>query len=36
MQWLRGDAIKEAEDIYFQVNPEDVRRSYLANIQLGL
>lgn len=37
VQWLRGDAIREAMDIYFHVDPEDVRRSYLACIpQLGL
>jgi integrase/recombinase XerD len=36
VQWLRGDAIKEAVDIYFHVDPEDVRRSYLAHVpQLG-
>ncbi len=37
VQWLRGDAIKEAVDIYFHVDPEDVRRSYLAHVpQLGI
>ncbi len=37
VQWLRGDAIKEAVDIYFHVDPADVRRSYLASIpQLGI
>ena len=37
VQWLRGDAIKEAVDIYFHVDPEDVRRAYLAHIpQLGI
>jgi hypothetical protein len=31
-----SDAIKEAVDIHFHVDSEDVRRSYLANIpQLG-
>jgi integrase/recombinase XerD len=35
--WLRGDVIREAIDIYFHVDPEDVRRSYLAHIpQLGI
>jgi integrase/recombinase XerD len=35
--WLRGDAIKEAVDIYFHISPEDVRKQYLANIpQLGV
>jgi hypothetical protein len=37
VQWLRGDAIKEAVDIYYHIDPEDVRRSYLAHIpQLGV
>ena len=37
IRWLRGDAIKEAVDIYFHVDPEDVRRAYLACIpQLGI
>jgi len=37
VQWLRGDAIKEAVDIYFHVDPEDVRRAYLAAVpQLGI
>ncbi len=37
IQFLRGDAIKEAIDIYFHINPEDVRREYLAHIpQLGV
>ena len=27
VQWLRGDAIKEAVDIYYHVDPEDVRKS---------
>ncbi len=37
VQWLRGDAIKEAVDIYYHIDPEDVRRAYLACIpRLGL
>lgn len=37
VKWLRGDAMKEAIDIYNHINPEDVRRSYLAHIpQLGI
>ena len=37
VQWLRGDAINEAVDIYFHVDPEDVRRAYLASVpQLGI
>jgi integrase/recombinase XerD len=37
VKWLRGDAMKEAIDIYNHINPEDVRRSYLAHIpQLGV
>jgi integrase/recombinase XerD len=37
VQWLRGDAIKEAVDIYFHISPEDVRKQYLAYMpQLGV
>jgi integrase/recombinase XerD len=37
VQWLRGDAIKEAVDIYYHISPDDVKRSYLAHIpQLGV
>jgi len=37
VQWLRGDAIREAVDIYFDIDPADVRRAYLAHIpQLGI
>ena len=37
VKWLRGDAMREAIDIYNHINPEDVRRSYLARIpQLGI
>jgi integrase/recombinase XerD len=37
VQWLRGDAIREAVDIYYHLDPEDVRRAYLAYIpQLGI
>jgi integrase/recombinase XerD len=37
VQWLRGDAIREAVDIYYHIDPEDVRRSYLAHIpRLGI
>jgi integrase/recombinase XerD len=32
VKWLRGDAMKEAIDIYNHINPEDVRGSYLARI----
>jgi integrase/recombinase XerD len=32
VKWLRGDAMKEAIDIYNHINPDDVRRSYLARI----
>lgn len=31
-KWLRGDAIKGAADIYFHIDPEDVRRSCLAHV----
>ena len=37
VQFLRGDAIKEAVDIYYHISPDDVRRSYLAHVpQLGV
>jgi integrase/recombinase XerD len=37
VQWLRGDAIKEAVDIYFHVDPRDVQDDYMASIpQLGI
>lgn len=37
VQWLRGDEIKEAVDIYFHVDPKDVKESYLAHIpKLGI
>jgi integrase/recombinase XerD len=32
MQWLRGDVIREAVDIYYHIAPEDVKRAYLAHI----
>ena len=37
IQWLRGDAITDAMDIYYHIDPDDVRKSYLACIpQLGI
>jgi integrase/recombinase XerD len=37
VQFLRGDVPKEAVDIYYHIDPEDVRRSYLAHIpKLGV
>jgi integrase/recombinase XerD len=37
VQWLRGDAIRDAIDIYYHISPEDVKKSYLAHIpQLGI
>ena len=37
MQWLRGDAMREAIDIYNHIDPKDVRKSYLAHVpQLGV
>lgn len=32
VQWLRGDVIKEAIDIYFHIDPEDVKKNYLAHV----
>jgi integrase/recombinase XerD len=37
VQWLRGDSIHNAIDIYFHINPEDVKQSYLACVpELGV
>lgn len=37
IKWLRGDATTEAIDIYSHIDPEDVRRQYLALIpRLGI
>jgi integrase/recombinase XerD len=37
VQWLRGDAMKDAIDVYNHIDPEDVKRSYLAHIpRLGI
>jgi integrase/recombinase XerD len=37
VSWLRGDAIREAIDIYFHINETDVREAYLACIpRLGI
>jgi len=37
VMWLRGDSMTRAIDRYIHINPEDVRRSYLAHIpRLGV
>jgi len=37
VKWLRGDTIKEAVDIYYHIDPEDVRKEYMMHIpQLGV
>jgi len=37
VKWLRGDMIKEAVDIYYHIDPEDVRNEYMTHIpQLGV
>lgn len=37
VKWLRGDVMKEAVDIYFHIDPEDVRKEFLAYVpQLGV
>ena len=37
VKWLRGDAIKEAVDIYYHIDAEDVRKEYMTHIpQLGV
>jgi len=32
VKWIRGDAMREAIDIYNHIDPEDVKRNYLACI----
>lgn len=35
--WFIGDAINEAVDIYYHIDPEDVRKEYMNHIpQLGV
>lgn len=37
VKWLRGDTIKESVDIYYHIDPEDVRNEYMTHIpQLGV
>lgn len=37
VKWLRGDSLREPIDIYHHVDPEEVRRAYLAAIpKLGI
>lgn len=37
VKWIRGDAMKEAIDLYYHVDPEDVRKSYLTHVpHLGI
>jgi len=37
VKWIRGDAMKESIDIYYHIDAEDVRKSYMAYVpQLGL
>ena len=37
VKWIRGDAMKESIDIYYHIDPKDVRQAYLAYIpQLGV
>ncbi len=37
VQWLRGDSLREAVDIYNHIDPKDVKEAYLACIpQLGV
>lgn len=37
VKWIRGDAMRESIDIYFHIDPGDVKRSYLAHVpQLGI
>jgi integrase/recombinase XerD len=34
VRWIRGDAIRDAMDIYYHIDPEDVKKSYLAHVPL--
>ncbi len=37
VQWLRGDSLREAIDVYNHIDPKDVKEAYMACIpQLGL
>jgi len=37
IKWLRGDTMSDSMDIYYHIDPEDVRKSYLACIpKLGI
>jgi integrase/recombinase XerD len=37
VKWIRGDAMKESIDIYYHIDSEDVRKSYMAYVpQLGI
>ena len=37
VKWIRGDAMKESIDIYYHIDVEDVRKSYMAYVpQLGI
>lgn len=37
VKWIRGDAMREAIDIYYHIDAEEVRREYLARVpQLGV
>lgn len=37
VKWLRGDSMREAMDLYYHIDPADVRRNYLMHVpQLGI
>ena len=37
VKWIRGDTMKESIDIYYHIDAEDVRKSYMAYVpQLGI
>ena len=37
VKWIRGDAMRESIDIYYHIDAEDVRKSYMAYVpQLGI
>jgi len=37
VKWIRGDAMRESIDLYYHIDPEDVKRSYLSFVpRLGV
>ncbi len=37
VKWIRGDSMRDAIDLYYHIDPKDVKESYLAHVpQLGV